>query len=262
MPRKTIRLFITTALLISACRAGLVGRPPGQFPGRTATPAPALTRATTTPASTATPRPPRTPAPTFDFSSFLLTQAYANHTPRATITPPGTAVAGAQGAGGGEAASIFPSLTPTAHYMPPAAVIMPGPVLIPNAGNAATCKIRSVGDCTPAMERGVTLFFIWTFGVRGSEPFNWGNAAVVVERDGQPFKWSQAKNDLQPPPKAGEPSRLLTGQQAEFRGALDNAQPGAYQARLIMCLNSVPECDAGNGWQDVGGDAINFVITR
>jgi hypothetical protein len=132
--------------------------------------------------------------------------------------------------------------------------------LIPNAVNTAECEIRKVGDCTPAMARDVTLFFTWTFGVRGSEPFQWGNAAVIVERDGQPFKWSQTNNGLQPPPKKDEPSRLLTGQQARFAAGLDEAEPGVYTARLTMCLAPVADCNAGIGWQDVGGDVITFVI--
>lgn len=144
--------------------------------------------------------------------------------------------------------------------MAPASVIVSGRILINDAVNTATCEIRNVGDCTPGMQRGVTLFFTWTFGVRSSEAFEWGNAAVVIERDGQPFKWSQAGDGLHLPPEEGESPRLLPGEQAVFRAGLDEAQSGAYTARLVMCVHPVADCNAGNGWQDVGGDIINFVI--
>jgi hypothetical protein len=263
MRRQSLVSLIIFGLAILACGGQFVrgGGPPGLQPLATDTRAP--TRAVPTQAPSLTPPGPRTPAPTLDLGAFLLTEAFAGHTPPATTGVESTAATAPATAPAGGTLNPLPTLAGTPLNAPTAAptlVIASSPVLIPNAVNTATCKIRNLGDCTPSMARGVTLFFTWTFGVQGSETFQWGNAAVIVDRDGQPFKWSQANNGLRPPPKEGESSRLLTGQQAEFRAALESAEPGAYTARLTMCLNPVADCNAGTGWQDVGGDTIQFVI--
>ncbi|MBM4424146.1 MAG: hypothetical protein FJ030_12290 [Chloroflexi bacterium] len=155
-PRKILITAIVLASITAACRPGrfrITAPPP---PPDSAEPTRAL--ASTLPPSQ-TPA-PRTPAPTFDFPSYLLTQAYANHTPQATAT-------------------ALPQPSSTLH----------------------------------------------------------------------------------PPPDEDENSILFVGKVAEFQAGLDNAQPGQYTARLVMCPLNVAECNEGKGWQNVGGDSINFVIT-
>ncbi len=96
--------------------------------------------------------------------------------------------------------------------------------------------------------------------MRGSQPFIWGNAAVSITRDGAPFQWSQEGNGLLPSPKENESALLCVGDHAEFRAGTKNIQPGSYTARLVMCTLTPADCNAGKGWQNVGGDVINFLI--
>ncbi|HLB49992.1 MAG TPA: hypothetical protein VJL59_23475 [Anaerolineales bacterium] len=255
--RKILIALITLALITAACRPAFVATTAPPPPG-TGVQVSAPTRPAFTPAPTFTSE-PRTPAPTFDFGSYLLTQAYAQFTPETTVTPFPTSP-GASVSAGSNTQAI--SATPTPPSFIPASVIFSEPINIPDAVNTAECKIRKSGDCAPSMQRGLTLFFTFKFGVRGSEPFQWGNAAVVISRDGQAFKWFQSNNGLKPPPEEDEPSTLLVGEVAEFQAGLENAQPGLYIVQLVMCRLTVEECNAGSGWQNVGGDAIQFIITR
>lgn len=249
-----VMALIALALTTSACRPARVAfnaPPPG---GNTPTSAP--TRPVFTPAPTSTPE-PRTPAPTLDFVRFLVTEAYAQYTPEATATPlPASPTA----ASTESSAYVIPA-TPTPPAFIPSAVIFSEPITIPNAVSAAECKIRKGSDCSPSMQSGLTLFITFKFGVRGSQPFEWGNAAVVISRDGQPFKWFQSNNGAKPPPKEDEPSRLLVGEVAEFNAGLEDAQPGLYAVRLVMCTLTVKECNEGRGWQNVGGEGVQFIIT-
>lgn len=189
----------------------------------------------------------------------LVTQAYMQVTPAPQTTRPSASTAATS--------VIVPSdmarlLTPTATLNPaPASVIFSEPILIANAVNSADCKIRNLGDCTPTMQAGATLFFTWTFGVEGGVTFNWGQAAVVITRNGQEFKWTQVGNVWGQVPDTDESWTLLNGQTAKFTAALDNAKPGYYTARLVMCTLTVAECNQGPGWQNVGGEAISFVVT-
>jgi hypothetical protein len=199
-------------------------------------------------------------APTQDMISLLVTQAYS----QVTVTPRATE-------------PVLVTSTPTlqspiniAHFSTPtptqasalASVIFSEPVQITNAVNTADCKIRGVGDCTTTMQAGNTLFFTWTFGVQGPQSFSWGQAAVVVARNGETYTWTQTGNMLVSAPDSTKDEywTLAVGQSAQFAGSLDNPEPGQYTARLMMCTLSPAECNAGQGWQNVGGAAIRFVI--
>lgn len=200
----------------------------------------------------------RASSPTQDVISMLVTKAYQRATPaaRATQLPRSTPAAIWS-----IPSSIARLLTPTATLDPaPALVIFGEPTLIPNAVSTADCKIRNVGDCTPRMQAGVTLFFTWTFGVRSAETFNWGQAAVVITRDGHPVSWTLTGNGLVLVPANDQSWTLRAGQSAKFAAGLENAQRGYYEARLLMCMLSPEECSAGQGWQNVGGEAIHFVV--
>lgn len=206
-----------------------------------------------------------TPPATQDLQSYILTQAYSQYTPIASLTPqPQTTGVVVSPAAGSQSSlhitSSIPLDTPTPHFDAPASVIVSGPVAIANAINTATCIINGVGDCTSTIPQGSAVYFTWNFGVQGSQAFSWGNAAVVVQKDGQPYKWFQANNTAKPAPADGQMSTLAVGDQAVFRGGIDNIQPGTYSAKLVMCLASVEECNAGTGWQDVGGDTVQFVV--
>ena len=250
------RLFSTMVIIsvgLAAC-----GTAPAPTTIRAPTDAPATAvPATDSPTSTAAPTTSLTAAPTLGFTDYLLTQAYSAFTPQAApteivVTPTATHTGG----------SVAATATPAQAVPAAASLYLAEPIQIPNAVNSADCKIRDLGDCTTTMPPGVTVFFTFTFGVAGAEKFSWGNAAVVVARDGQQFAWSQVGNGLVTAPDftKNESWTLNVGQQAEFRSGLENIQPGHYTARLAMCTLSPDECDAGQGWQNVGGDAIDFVI--
>jgi hypothetical protein len=185
--------------------------------------------------------------------SYLVTQAYANTTPEpaATLAPATTEAPVTVGSA--------PTATATTASAPQS-LITSEPVAIPNAVNTATCLVSGVGPCSPTLPKGASLFFTWTFGVRGSQPFTWGNAAVSITRDGAPFQWSQVGNGLLPAPKENESALLRVGDHAEFRAGTENIQPGLYTAHLVMCTLTPVDCSAGNGWQNVGGDVINVLI--
>jgi len=265
--RMTTRKFFTTILIVSAiiviagcsvvARQTVTGNTAGGAPTRAVTAV--STRLPATTAATTTPPPARTSPPTQDVISMLVTQAYMQFTPAPQTTQSSSSTAATS--------AIVPSdiarlLTPSATLNPgPASVIVGEPILIANAVNTADCKIRKVGDCVPTMQAGETLFFTWTFGVEGGVTFNWGQAAVVITRNGQAFKWTQVGNVLGQIPDTNESWTLLNGQTVKFTAGLDNAEPGYYTARLVMCTLSPDECDAGRGWQNVGGEAISFVVT-
>lgn len=251
------RLFSTLAIVsvgLAACGgapAPTTLRAPANAPD-TAVPV------TDSPISTAAPTTPMTAAPTLGFTDYLLTQAYSAFTPQAApteivITPTAARTGG----------SLAATATPAPAAPAAASPYLAEPIQIPNAVNSADCKIRDLGDCSTTMSPGVTVFFTFTFGVAGDQKFSWGNAAVVVARDGQQFAWSQVGDGLVAAPDftKNEGWTLNVGQQAEFRSGLENIQPGHYTARLAMCTLSPDECDAGRGWQNVGGDAIDFVIS-
>ncbi len=254
-------LIIATLIVTAGCaaiaRRTAIGNTGSGAPTRAATTV--STRLPATAAATPTPGLARTPPPTEDVISMLVTQAYMRVTPATQTTRSSPATTATSVVVPPHIARL---LTPTATLNPaPAAVIFSEPILVANAVNAADCKIRNVGDCTPTMQAGETLFFTWTFGVEGGVTFNWGQAAVVIIRNGQEFKWAQVGNVLGQIPEAHESWTLLNGQTAKFTAGLDNAQPGYYTARLVMCTLSPDECDAGQGWRNVGGEAIRFVVT-
>ena len=262
--RKLLFTVLIASLIVVAGCARFIGRPiVGTTTGGASTnaPAPTSTPFPPTAAGTATPEVGYTPPPTRDVIGELVTQAYILVTPAPRSTQPPTTTAMPLTVPPG----INRLLTPTATLNPaPGSVIVSEPILIANAVNTADCKIRDVGNCTPTMREGVTVYFTWTFGVRGAGTFDWGQAAVVITRNGQALKWTQTGNGLvrrPPDPEKNESWTLLVGQMAEFRAGLENAQPGYYVARLLMCRLSMAECNQGQGWQNVGGDAINFVVT-
>jgi hypothetical protein len=256
-------VIVSCLILVTGC-SGFAGQTlprntAGEAPTRT--PTAVSTSLPVTAAATATPSAGRTSPPTQNVISILVTQAHLQVTPIPRMTQPPLPTAAAT--------SIVPPdiarlLTPTATHNPaPASVIFSEPIQIANAVSAADCKIRKGGDCTPVMAAGQTLFFTWTFGVQGERSFQWGQAAIVVTRDGETIQWTQAGNGLVRPPNpdTNESWTLNVGQSAEFAGGLENAQPGYYTARLMMCLLSMSECNEGKDWQPVGGESINFLIT-
>jgi len=237
-------------------------------------PAPTLPSVAATPtlAGSATPAPTRrpttepvgyTPLPTRDLINDLVTLAYTLVTPapRRTQTPatvaasPTTTVTGSNRS----ATSTAPLNTAPSSVII-ADVIIAEPILIQNAVNTADCKIRNIGDCTPTMKSGVDLYFTWRFGVETSGVFQWGQAAVVITKDGQPLTWTQVGNGLVRPPGKDVGWKLTAGKTAEFRAGMEDVTPGSYTARLVMCTLSPIECNANQGWQNVGGEAITFVI--
>jgi len=267
MVKRLAFFLVPLVLLVAACQSA----PPASGTpraGRTRTRVPTEAAVTSLPEVTGTAAPSGTseataggtPQPTFDFQGFILTQAYSKFTsmPGATAVPPPTNVTQSQSSVA--VTSSVPLATATPHFSAPASVIVSGPVAIANAINTAECVINGVGACTSTIAEGASVYFTWHFGVQGSQAFKWGNAAVVVQKDGQQFKWFQANNTAKPPPAAGQISTLAVGDQALFRGGLDNVQPGSYSAKLVICQASVEECDAGTGWQDVGGDTVQFVV--
>lgn len=255
MPRSKTH-FIVSALLVvalAACARRFAAAPSGNFQVSAVPPPTATTLIPTRAAQPTTDNSTRAPIPTFDMIGYLVTQAYANTTPEpaATLAPATTE----SPITAGRAPTTAVATNPV-----PQSLITSEPIAIPNAINTATCLVSGVGPCSPAMPKGASLFFTWTFGVRGSQPFTWGNAAVSITRDGAPFQWSQVGNGLLPSPKENESATLRVGDHAEFRAGTENIQPGSYAARLVMCTLTPADCNAGKGWQNVGGDVVNFSI--
>jgi hypothetical protein len=257
---RTISIAITSAALLVV--AGCTRFTGNNFTnGRTRTPTATAVAIKSTPpptlAATATSDATRVPAVTQNILGLLLTQAYSQITPAPTATEPNAAVTTAPTM----LVSTGGAVPPTAESdRVPASLILNEPIQIENAINTVDCKIRGVGDCATSMQAGNTIFLTWTFGVGGDRAFHWGQAAVVITRDGETFKWSQAGNGLVKPPAKDAGWTLNVGQSAKFAGSLDNAQPGYYVARLWMCTLTTTECNAGQGWQSVGGEAVQFVI--
>jgi hypothetical protein len=267
--RKIVITLMIGALALTACAA--IRRATGGGAGgagfqltRTAE---AAGQPTHTPAATQEPQPqatatesvPNTPVPTVDFRGYLLTQAYSLYTPRPSTTPsPGPTATNTQGPtpiGG----FVNPTAVPTTA--PLTSVYFSEPVTITNAVTEALCEIRNIGDCIPQMPKGSSTYYTFTFGVAGGVDFQWGIAAVAIDKDGQSFRWFEADNGLKPPPEEDEMPKILNGESAEFRAGLDNLQPGNYTVRLMMCQLTPAECLAGGGWQAVGGQSIQFTIT-
>lgn len=248
--RRLILVILTLATGLAACTT---------VPATTSVPAstktPLAQPPQNDPPATLAPTTAYTPIPTVDFVSYLVTQAYQNYTPEPPATDTAEPPTPVVYSGPVVAAS------PTAVISTASSVYLNEPIQIANAVNTADCKIRNVGNCTPAMKTGISTYFTWTFGVQSSQIFSWGQAAVVIVRDGQQIVWTQVGNGLQRPPGKDKGWTLRAGQKAEFRAGLEKLQPGHYTARLAMCTLSPTECNAGQGWQNVGGEAIDFVIT-
>jgi hypothetical protein len=62
------------------------------------------------------------------------------------------------------------------------------------------------------------------------------------------------------PPDKDAKWELKVNDIAEFRAGIDKIQAGSYTARLMICTNAPADCRAGNGWQRVGGNYINFTV--
>lgn len=262
--QKILVASLIGVLVLTGC--GLARRPVGGNPPEGVRPTVAapviestLTPEPESPQATATESVPNTPAPTVDFRSYLLTQAYTFHTPRPSTTPsPGPTATQTQGptpVGG----FVNPTAVPTTA--PLTSVYFTEPVTITNAVTEALCEIRNIGDCVPQMPKGTSTYFTFTFGVAGGVDFQWGTAAVAIDLNGQSYRWFQADNGLKPPPDEDEMPKILNGESAEFRAGLDNLQPGNYTVRLMICQLTPDECLAGGGWQAVGGQSIQFTIT-
>jgi hypothetical protein len=257
---------ILTVLVIATIGLAACGQAPAPItsPVRTttvvSTDAPA---ATDGPTATSAPTAAAAALPTQDFSSYLLTQAYSAFTPQPgateiVVTPTATATRAA----GGSAASGGRATTAPATALP-AGLYVAEPIQIPKAVNSAACTIRNQGDCTKTMPAGVTVDFVFTFGYSANQTFSWGDAAISVSRDNKQIAWSQVGNMFSKPPDftKNESWSIKVGQTAQFAYGMEKLQPGHYTARLAMCTATPQECSAGQGWQNVGGDAIDFVIT-
>lgn len=271
MVKRFATLLLPLALILAACQSAPTGGGNNTTPraNRTRVPTEAATQAdsgTAAPAPTtaSTDSAASTSQPTLDLQGYILTQAYSNFTPmpQATLVPQPTNSAATHASSSGSEAgtSGVPLDTPTQGFAAPASVIVSGPVSIAGGINQVTCVIDGVGDCTTVVPQGDNVYFTWSFGVQGSQAFKWGDAAVVVQKDGQQFKWFQANNSALPPPADGQIAILAVGDRALFRGGVDKVQPGTYTAKLEICLGSVEQCNAGTGWQDVGGDTVRFVV--
>lgn len=243
-----IVLLITASVAAACVTAPTSTVQPAASPAGSATPVPTR-RPTTAPVG-------YTPAPTRDLINGLVTLAYTIVTPAPRRTEPPVTVTVSPAVSGGR------QVTPSAPINTgSASVILSEPILIQNAVNTADCKIRNIGDCAPIMKEGVDLYFTWTFGVTTSGVFQWGQAAVVITKDGQPLTWTQVGNGLVRPPGENRGWRLTAGKTAEFRAGMEDATPGSYTARLVMCTRPPDDCNANMGWQNVGGDSINFLVT-
>ncbi len=264
MRRLTIIMLIMT-LGLAAC-----GAPPTQRAAPTSSNssqggAPTTEPSTDVPVPTLEPTTAYTPGPTTDFSAYLLTQAYAAYTPQASATElpttpfPATQTPVIGTSSGGLAATAAPTQPPA-----PVSLILQEPTQIPTSYITADCKIRDIGDCTSSMSSGITVFLQYTFSVAGQK-YSWGNAAVTTTKDGQQYAWQLVGNALlkkQPDATKNEMNTMTPGGTAIFNAGLGNLQPGHYTARLAICPNTPDLCSAGVGWQNVGGQAVNFVITQ
>lgn len=282
-PLIVLLTFAALTLLTAAC-AGQGGPVATQRP--LATPEGITINVSGTLEAPAALNPDLDPLPTGDVVSLLVTQAYAEVNaptpdiagaqatatafadPFASFTSDATAVPGGSGGGlvttgGGVTSNLL--VTPTAFAPAPAQVISARAVTIPNAVNDATCTVQGVGLCTPTITAGNAVFMNWQLGVRGSQQFRWTRALIVITRDGGAFQSvpvADGRNPSPPDESKGEPWILSVGATAEFRAGIENIQPGYYTAQLRVCLLEPDECDLGRGWQDVGGDTVQFLVTQ
>lgn len=282
-PLPLLLTFAAITLLVAAC-AGQGGAVATQRP--LATPESLSISVSSTLEIPAILNPDLDPLPTGDIVSLLVTQAYAEVNaptpnipaaqatatafadPFAGLTSNATPVPGGSGSGLVSTGSGVTSnllVTPTAFAPAPAQVINARAITIPNAVNTATCTVQGVGLCTPTITAGNTVFMNWQFGVQGSQQFRWTRALIVITRDGGGFQTvpvADGRNPNPPDESKGEPWILNVGATAEFRAGIENIQPGYYTAQLRVCLLEPDECDLGRGWQDVGGDTIQFLVTQ
>jgi hypothetical protein len=249
------RNFIMIPVILSALALAACGGTGGTPPVTQVVELPTQSAATNLPPPTATVAVPNTPVPTMDFRSYLLTQAYSMYTPDATSTLPPAPTATATFVPGTGGVIANPTTVPSPA--PITSVYINEPVLLPNAVTEVTCEIRNIGDCVPTMPKGTSTYFNWKFGV------SYGEAAISIERNGQSLRWFLTSDGLKPPPEDEDDSViLLNGENAEFRAGLDNLDTGSYTAHLYICPLTPAECLAGNGWQKVGGQSVQFTIAN
>lgn len=268
--RRLLTVLLVSTIALAACSQAPAPNGQGGFPTQASNnsgngnSAAAATQ-TDSPTETAAPSTVAAAAPTQDFSSYLLTQAYSAFTPQPgateiVVTPTATATTSPAGGSGSSRPTAIP---PTAL---PADLFVKEPIQIAGAVNTATCTIRNIGDCTKTMSgtpsRGPTVDVIFTFGFTGDQVFKWGDAAVSVTKDGKQIAWSQVGNMYVKPPDftKNESWSIKVGQTAQFDYGLENLQPGHYTVRLAMCTSSPQDCANGQGWQNVGGDAVDFNV--
>lgn len=262
----TKKIFITTimaAIIVAAC--GTVRLPGVPGVGGTGN---VRARATRTPAPTVGALDPSastqtafTPIPTYDVVSKLVTQAYALYTPTpGSAATKATAVATAAPSNTG---AVDPAPTASGGVIiVPSSVIVNETVIFANFTNTATCGIKLIGDCTTLMKPNQDIYMTWKFTNNTTRTFTYGDAMVTIVRDGQTFANMQTINGatrIQPPDKDAK-WELKVGDTAEFRAGVDKIQAGSYNARLMICTNVPADCRAGNGWQRVGGNYVNFTV--
>ena len=265
MTKKIFFLAITLAIVATACGTVRLPGVPGGGAGNvrtrpTRTGAPAV--GTVDPsASTQT---AFTPIPTYDVVSKLVTQAYALYTP----TPASAATNAATATAG---ATAIPSnsgntdLAPSASgeiIIAPSSVIVNESINFTNFTNNATCSIKLIGDCTTVMKPNQDIYMTWKFTNNSARTFNYGDTSVLIVRDGQTFANMQTVNGLTRTLPADKDAKweLKVNEIAEFRAGIDKIQAGAYTAHLMICTNVPADCRAGNGWQRVGGNYVNFTV--
>jgi hypothetical protein len=263
--RKILIASLMLALFTVACGAVRIPGIPGGNQGANVN----RNRPTRTPGPTVAPIDPRvqgsafTPIPTYDVVSKLVTQAYALYTPTpgaAATKAVATTPAPSNTSGG---AVIVATPVPSSNV-----IIVPSNVIVnetnnfPNFSNKATCGINRMGDCTPLIKANQDVYFTWTFTNNSTRLFLYGDAMIVINRDGQTFAQMQSNNGRgQLPPDKNAKWQLVVGDFAVFRAGVDKIQPGAYAARLQICQNDPVDCRAGLGWQNAGGEYINFTVT-
>jgi len=263
--RKTFIMAIMIAIFIGACGSAVrIPGVPGGGGGNV------RTRPTRTPAPTVGALDPSTstqtaftPIPTYDVVSKLVTQAYALYTPtpgsaatKAPATTAATAAPSNTGAGDPEPTAV------SGVIVVPSSAIANETVSFANFTNTATCGIKLIGDCTPLMKPNQDIYMTWRFTNNTTRTFTYGDAMVTIVRDGQTFANMQTINGITRtlPPDKDAKWELKVNEIAEFRAGIDKIQAGSYNARLMICTNVPADCRAGNGWQRVGGNYVNFTV--
>lgn len=267
MTKKTFIMAITIAIIAAACGTVRIPGVPGVGGAGNVRARPTRTPAPTVGAldPSASTQVAFTPIPTYDVVSKLVTQAYALYTPTpgsaATKAPAATAVAPAAPSNTG-AVDPAPAAAGATIIIVPSNVIVNGSVNFANFTNTATCSIKLIGDCTTLMKQNQDIYFAWRFTNNSVRTFTYGEASVIIVRDGQGFANTPTSNTLtrNRPPDKDAKWELKVGESAEFRAGIDKIQPGAYSAYLMICTNVPADCRAGNGWQRTGGETIIFTI--